>query len=172
MTMAYKWIGAALIIAGSSGFGFSLASSHRKTEKQLRQFLQILEEMECLLQYKLISLPELCRNVVRRINGPLRNLFLQFAKELEHQVAPDAPSCMAAALAQCKNINGNLRYLCSELGYSLGVYDLAGQLKGLDSARKNCERVLKNLECNRELRIRSYKTLGICAGVAIVLLFV
>ena len=132
----------------------------------------ILEEMECLLQYKLVSLPELCRNAVRRLNGPLHNLFRVLAVELEQQVAPDAPSCMAAALAQCKNINGNLRYLCSELGYSLGVYDLPGQLKGLDSVRKNCERVLKNLECNRELRVRSYKTLGICVGIAIAILFV
>lgn len=170
--MAYKWIGAALVIAGSSGFGFTMAALYRKNEKQLRQFLQILDDMECLLQYKLMPLPELCRNAVRRIQGPLRTLLLQFAKELEQQVAPDAPSCMAAALTRCDGLNGNVRYLCSELGHSLGIYDLPGQLKGLDTVRKNCKRVLKNMECNRELRIRSYQTLGICTGVALAILFV
>ena len=170
--MTYKWIGAILVIAGSGGFGFRMASLHRKTEKHLRQFLQVLDEMECLLQYKMMPLPELCRCAVRRIQGPLRTLLLQFAQELEQQVAPDAPSCMAAALAQCHNVGGSLRYLCSELGHCLGAYDLPGQIKGLESVRENCQRVLKNLECNRELRIRSYQTLGICAGVALVILFV
>lgn len=170
--MTYKWIGAILVIAGSGGFGFTMASVHRKTEKQLRQFLQVLEEMDCLLQYKMMPLPELCRSAVRRIQGPIRTLLLKFTLELEQQVAPDASSCMAAALARCPNISGNLRYLCSELGNSLGVYDLPGQLKGLESVRKNCKRILKNLECNRELRIRGYQTLGICAGVALAILFV
>lgn len=170
--MTYKWIGAALVIAGCSGFGFTLASAQRKNEKLLRQFLQLLEDMECLLQYKLMPLPELCRSSVRRISGPLRTIILMFAQELEQQVAPDAPSCMGAALAKCRNLSGSVRYLVSELGQSLGVYDLAGQLQGLESVRKNCERVLKNLECNREVRIRSYQTLGICAGVALAILFV
>ena len=170
--MTYKWIGAILVIAGSGGFGFTMAYYHRKTERHLRQFLQILEDMECLLQYKLMPLPELCRNSVRRINGPLRTLLLQFALELEQQVAPDAPSCMAAALARCQNLAGSLRYLSSELGQCLGVYDLPGQLQGLESVRKNCQIVLKNLECNRELRIRSYQTLGICAGAALAILFI
>lgn len=172
MTMTYKWIGALLVILGSSGFGFCMGSHHRKTEKQLRQFLQILEDMTCLLQYKIMPLPDLCRNSVHRINGPLRALMLQFAGELEKQVAPDAPSCMSAALAYCPNLGGSLRYLASELGHSLGIYDLPGQLQGLKSAQENCQRVLKNMECNRELRIRSYQTLGICTGTALAILFI
>lgn len=170
--MTYKWIGAALVIAGCSGFGYTLASAHRKNEKQLHQLMRVLEDMACLLQYKLMPLPELCRSSVGRIAGPVRSLFLFFAEELEQQIAPDAPSCMAAALAKCQNLNGSLRYLCSELGHSLGVYDLPGQLTGLESVYKNCQRVLENLECNRELRIRSYQTLGVCAGVALAVIFI
>ena len=157
--MIYKWIGAGFVIAACSGFGFSLASLHRKQEKLLRQFLQVLEDMECMLQYKLMPLPELCRSSVRRIGGPIRTVLLQFAQELEQQVAPDAPSCMSVALASCQFPEGSLKYL-------------AGQLQGLESVKANCELVLKNLECNREVRIRSYQTLGICTGVAMAILFI
>ena len=170
--MIYKWIGAGFVIAACSGFGFSLASLHRKQEKLLRQFLQVLEDMKCMLHYKLMPLPELCRSSVRRIGGPIRTVLLQFAQELEQQVAPDAPSCMSVALASCQFPEGSLKYLLSELGMSLGVYDLAGQLQGLESVKVNSEIVLKNLECNREVRIRSYQTLGICAGVAMAILFI
>lgn len=170
--MTYKWIGAALVIAGCSGFGFSLASAHRKQERQLRQLIQVLEDMVCLLQYKLLPLPQLCRSCADRTGGPLRTLLLLFSEELEQQLTPDASGCMAAALIRCQNLNGSLRYLCSELGYSLGVYDLSGQLQGLEGVKKNCYRVLENLECNRELRIKSYQTLGICAGVALAIIFI
>ncbi len=169
--MTYKWIGAAFVIIGCSGFGFNMASAHRRNEKYLRQMIQILEDMKCLLQYKLMPLPELCRSSAGRIRGPMRTILLLFAEELERQVAPDAPSCMAVALENNQNMSSDIRYLFSLLGRSLGVYDLPGQLQGLDSVRKDCEIMLKNMECNRELRIRNYQTLGICAGVALAILF-
>jgi stage III sporulation protein AB len=170
--MTYKWIGAIFVVAGCSGFGFRMASVYRKQERFLRQMLLLLEDMTCQLQYKLLPLPELCRVVARRIDGPLRSVMRKFAEEMEQQVAPDAASCMAAALVSVDSLNGKQRLLCSELGHCLGVYDLPGQLKGLELVRKNCERVLKNMECNRELRIRNYQTLGICAGIALAILFI
>lgn len=170
--MNYKWIGAMLVIAGCGGFGFSLASSHRRKETMLSQMLGILDFMECQLQYKLTPLPELCRLASKEATSGLRQLFMLFAKEMEQQIAPDAASCMAAALAQVQTLNGSMRLICSELGHSLGNFDLPGQLKGLESVRKSCQRILDSLECNREVRLRCYQTLGICAGVALVILFI
>ena len=170
--MSYKWIGAAMVIASCSGFGFTLAATHRKSELHLRQMIQMLADMASLLQYKLMPLSELCRSSVQNFRGPVRTVVLLFAEEIERQLAPDVPACMSAALSKCQDLNGNVRYLFSELGHSLGVYDLAGQLQELENVRKNCNRVLENIECNRELRIRSYKTLAICAGIALVVLFV
>ena len=170
--MTYKWIGAALVIAACSGFGFTMASAHMKNEKQLRQMLLVLEDMECLLQYKLMPLPELCRSAANRINGPVRSLIQLFSQELERQIAPDVPTCMSAALSQCQNLNGNVRYLFSELGHSLGSFDLAGQVKSLEYVKNNCYIVLKHMESNRELRIKCYQTLGICAGVALAIILI
>ena len=169
--MNYKWVGAIMVIVGCSGFGFTIASVHRKTEKHLRQMLQILLDMERLLQYKLMPLPDLCRSSVQRISGPLHRVMILFAEELEQQIAPDASSCMSAALINIRNLSSILRYLFMELGYSIGIYDLPGQLQGLEDVQIHCRKVLENMECNRELRIRSYQTLSICAGVALAILF-
>ena len=44
--MSYRWFGAALVIAGCGGFGFSIASGYKREEGILRQLLRALNYME------------------------------------------------------------------------------------------------------------------------------
>lgn len=169
--MNYKWIGAVLIIVGCGGFGFSIASSHKREEKILRQLLQALQYMESELQYRLTPLPELCRQVGKETSGILRDIFLNLARELDWQVSPDVCSCMSAAMKKSRDIPTSLRRLLLQLGHTLGRFDLPGQLRGLQSVRANCEEELKKLGKDRDVRLRSYQTLGLCAGAALAILF-
>ena len=59
----------------------------------------------------------------------------------------------------------------SWLGASLGRFDLQGQLQGIESVRAQCRKDLAELEDNRDQRLRSYQTLGLCAGCALAILF-
>ena len=56
------------------------------------------------------------------------------------------------------------------LGDSLGKYDLDGQLKGIDFVRKNCEEILAKQVQELNNCVRTYKTLGVCAGAALAIL--
>ena len=169
--MSYKWIGAILVIAGCGGFGFSMAASHKREEKQLRQLIGILQYMECELQYRLTPLPELCRQTGKEASGMLRDVFLNLARELDWQVSPDACICMTAALKRSRDIPSRLRKLLLQLGHSLGRFDLSGQLRGLQAVQAACEEELKKLGKDRDSRLRSYQTLGLCAGAALAILF-
>ena len=169
--MNVKIIGAALIIAGCGGVGFSMASAHRREEKALRQLIRALDYMGCELQYRLTPLPELCRCAAVESGGSVSQLLVNLATELESQVAPDAASCMNAALAKTKGLPQRARKNLLLLGSSLGQFDLQGQLTGLEAARKQCRRELEELSRNRDVRLRSYQTLGLCAGSALAILF-
>ncbi|MBQ8834577.1 MAG: stage III sporulation protein AB [Oscillospiraceae bacterium] len=169
--MELKWIGAVLVMAGCGAFGFSLAAAHRREEGLLRQLLKVISFMECELQYRLTPLPQLCRNAAKLAGGPLRALLQGLARELEFQAAPDAPSCMAAALAQVPELPKSSRAVCRQLGQTLGQFDLPGQLKGLEGAEEACRRALDVLEKGRDARLRSYQTLALCAGAALTILF-
>lgn len=169
--MNYKWIGAVLVIVGCGGFGFSLASAHRRKEQLLRQLICALQYMECELQYRLTPLPELCRQVGKDASGSLREVFLNLARELDWQASPDVYSCMIAALKRSRELPGNFQKLLLQLGRCLGHFDLSGQLRGLESVRSACEGELTALSKNREVRLRSYQTLGLCAGAALAILF-
>lgn len=156
---------------GCGGMGISIAKNHTNQEKLLRQLIRALQVMECELKYRLTSLPELCRLGGREVSGGLKDVFFHLGRELDRQSSVDADGCMRAALRQSRDIPANVRKLLLQLGRMLGRFDLSGQLQGLDAVKAACQLELQNLSKDRDVRIRSYQTLGLCAGAALVILF-
>jgi len=168
--MNLKWIGAALVIAGCGGFGCSIAAAYRAEQRMLRQLLRGLETMRWELQYRLTPLPELCRLAGKESGGKLGTVFRDLARELDRHAEPDAAGCMRLALRDA-GLSPGLRRLLMQLGRGLGRYDLSGQLQGLQAVERACRMEEEKLEKDRAVRLRSYRTLGLCAGAALVILF-
>jgi stage III sporulation protein AB len=170
--MGYKWIGAVLIMASCSGCGFAIAAGKRREEQLLYQLMEILQFLEADLQYRLTPLPELCRMAAGETKGILRTVFLNLYRELKWQKLPDAGSCMYAAIQRSGEIPPRVRRLLVQLGHTLGKFDLPGQLQGIQTVRKRCEDTLVTIRKNRDERLRSYQTLGICAGAALAIILI
>lgn len=170
--MGYKWIGAILIITSCSGCGFAIAAGQRREERLLYQLMGILQLMETDLQYRLTPLPELCRMAAGEGKGLLRTVFLNLYRELSWQKLPDAGSCMYAAIQRSGEVPARVRRLLVQLGHTLGRFDLPGQIQGLQAVRKRCEDSLASMQKNRDERLRSYQTLGICAGMALAIILI
>lgn len=133
---------------------------------------QILQFMEWELTYRLTPLPELCRLAAHGTNGTVNKIFMELAKELEQQLFPDAPSCMNALLDRNNHLPGQFRSLLRDLGSSLGCFDLPGQLQGLSACRQRCLEEIHLLQSNQENRIRNYRMLGVCTGLALAILLI
>lgn len=170
--MSIRIAGAVLVVIGTGGFGFLIAASYRREERLLRQLLNALDFMQCELQYRLTPLPELCRQVASSSEGVIRMVFLNLATELEDQITPDVEKCMAGVLSGLRDMPKLTRESLELLGRSLGRFDLEGQLRGLESVRRECRRGLDTLAQNAAIRNRSYQTLGLCAGAALAILFI
>ena len=169
--MTVKLIGAVLVFTGCGGFGFSMAAAHRREEQALRQLLAALEYMECDLSCRLTPLPQLCRAASNAVTGPVHTFLLRLEEELNAQTAPDAACCVQTVTAQLPGLPPRLSAHLLELGTCLGRFDLPGQLRGLRSAQQRCHMTLEELRINRDVRLRSYQTLGLCAGAALAILF-
>lgn len=167
-----KWLGAAIIISVCSYFGISYANTYRKNENYLRQLISILDFMECELQYRLTPLPNLCKQAAKDGTSAVHNIFRMLANELELHISPDVSTCMNAVIGNYPKVPYLTRKMLISLGNSLGRFDLTGQLKALESARAECRTELKAIVQNRDVQLRSYQTLGICAGAALVILFI
>lgn len=164
-----KLIGIVLIIVSCGMFGFMLASNLKREIKSLHDLIGILNFMECELNFKLTPLPQLCRSSA--VHGKsLERLFLIFADELESQIVPDVSTCMNASIEKCGPQSASVLAFLSELGCTFGKFDLQGQLSGIASVRQSCTKQLEILEEGKDLRMRNYRTFGICAGAALAII--
>ena len=67
--MTIKLMGAILVFTGCGGFGFAMASAHRREEQALGQLMLALEFMECDLSCRLTPLPQLCYSAANTASG-------------------------------------------------------------------------------------------------------
>lgn len=170
--MEVKWIGAILVVAGCGSIGLAMAFNGKREILILRELICALEYMGCELEFRLPPLPELCMKTSKQCVGNVSAVFHNLGKELEAQIAPDVSCCMAAALQKGNHMPELCRAFLLSLGKTLGQFDLQGQQKGLSKLHKNCEQALQRLENNGKERLRSYQTLGLCAGAALAILLI
>lgn len=172
MNLSFKFLGACLILAGCGGVGFTMAAVHNREVHYLKKLCAVLDYMSCELQYKLTPLPELCYQAARETSGRLQKLLLNFSQELESQISPHVKTCMEAALSKSPPLPEVTVQCIRHFASGLGRFDLQGQVQALESTREVCRRHLDGLEENREVRLRTYQTLGLCGGAALIILFV
>ena len=169
--MSLRFFGAVLIVLGCGGFGAMLARNDRLAEQSLRSLCAGLDLMSSELQYRLTPLPDLCRMAGEELGGGVGAVFSALAMALEDQISPDVNACMHAALAKNPNLPEATAACFRILGTSLGRFDLEGQLRGLDRTRTECRERLAQLAAGRDQRRLNYKTLSLCAGAALAILF-
>lgn len=170
--MTIKVLGAICIILACGSIGFLQAFTFRQKENMLQQLVHAVQFMICELQYHQTPLPQLMRMSAAESNGTVGKILFAYGEELDRQLAPDAACCMNAVIAQIPKLPSILRERLLLLGRSMGRFDLTGQIAGLEAVCQLCKRDLDGMSVNRDVRLRSYLTLGLCAGIALVILFV
>ena len=160
-----------MILVGCGGIGLSKVASHRNQVNALQQLIRCLEHMSCELAFRMPPLPELCRSASEACTGSVRAVLQQLSLELESQMVPDAAACIHAATAKHPKLPEIADKCLRQLGDTLGRFDLAGQLQGLENVKRLAQLELEQLQQNQEVRLRGYQTLGLCAGTALVILF-
>lgn len=165
--MYIKVIGAVLILAGCGGYGIMMAMNHRREVAALHQLVQVMEGMICELEYRLPPLPELCRFGAEQSKGAVRTFFLELARAMDEQISTDVGICTIAALKRTQGLPSQASSQLQALGQTLGRFDLTGQLTSLERCKQSCLGQLEVLEFEQPQRLRSYQTLGFCAGAAL-----
>lgn len=172
--MQIKLVGAVLIFAVCSGFGFYLAEKDRQDVKCLRYLLYSLDYMGNELQYHMTPLPQLLRQTAAQCHHKsLSHIFLQFSHQLEDKYCGDFSECTNSVMRQCKYpLPGKSYRILNELCRTMGRFDLEGQINSIMSVKASCLNEYDALRTDLTTRTRNYRTLGICAGAAIVILFI
>lgn len=163
-------VGSVLILCGCGGCGFSMAAEFRAAEQSLRQLQNALEIMQCEIQFRLTSMPELCRILSKACTGPVRSFFEDLGEELLLPDAGELHICAGAAVSRVSGLPEMCKKIILELCATLGRYDTEGQLRAIVAAKDECLRCLEEIRAGQAGRIRSYKALGLCGGAALAIL--
>ena len=148
----------------------ALAREHRKKEDYLEKILQILDHLAAELQTNLTPLPTACRLAAGTSKDDMAQLFSRLSQQLDLQIEVNPAGCMKVALAQSQGLPEVVQQRLLTLGDNLGRYDLEGQLAGIRAVQQLCRRDLEGLIRDRETKLRSYQTLGLCTGAAVAIL--
>ncbi len=170
--MIIKLIGAGLILLGCGALGVLIIASHKREERFMLDLVRILEFMECELQYRATPLPDLCRQAAAEVGGTLCKVFTELAHELEAQVSPEVNQCLKTVISNNRGLSDYAAQALNLVGSTLGRFDLEGQVKGLRSAQIQCNRFLQHLTEKKDVHLRSCQTIWLCAGAALVIIFI
>ena len=168
--MSIKLLGALCVVIAGGGFGFSMAAGHQQSEKTLQQLLRGIEFMISELEYRLTPLPQLCRMAAKEAGGQVGKILLALALTLEQQQISNVTMCMDSVVERFPRLPVRTERNMLQLGRSLGRFALEGQVAGLRSCVALCQRDLQSLSVDRDVRLRSYRTLGLCGGIALAIL--
>lgn len=170
--MIVKLLGAVCVMVVCGGFGAMLAYTKIKEINLLNQWVRMLLRLENEIHYRLKAIPDIFRQISAEESGVLSDFLLQTAIEMENQIQPDVSRCMAVSASSLVGIPNSVIKLIEHLGNELGRYEVEGQITGIKQIRLKAEELLSVLERDRIKRIRGYQTLGICAGAALVIIFI
>ena len=168
--MTQKLIGGALVFIGCAGVGFMKARQLSSEEALLSDTVLLLNRMENELSCRRTTLSDLCE-LACDCKKELKHLYMELSQLLSQQTLADASACMNHALKQV-NLPKSVADLHIRLGQTMGKFDMVGQLRELQVVRKSAEQQLSVIRQEQKDKRRSYQTLGLCAGAALVILLV
>ena len=170
--MTIRILGAVLILVGCSTFGFLLSATSKRETATLKSFIESMDIMECELRYRRPPLPQLCGYLAASQSGIIQTYFSYLQSELLQQIQPSASACADLALNRMSQMPKHTKVIIQQFAKFLGEFDIDGQLTGIQAVRNEAVLQLKQLSRDQDLRIKNYRTLGVCAGAAIIILFI
>lgn len=159
----------ALIFGASVWTGFQAAASVRKAFRQLAQLRVALELMRCEISCRLTPARKLMRIVADSIRGELAGYFSRTEAALARGDSVEKAAQEAAAHTDLR-LPAEVCQSLDELFGSFGGYDAAGQLRMIELTQTRVADALQHLADEKPKRCRCYEILGLCTGLALVIL--
>jgi stage III sporulation protein AB len=173
--MWLKLIGGVMVVVAGGAIGFSLANRYNARAGQLRQLICCLTSLDSYINYICLPLPEALRRSGDSAHGPVRQLFHETAGTLETSgwLPPREALCgalarlePALALAQAE------KDMLLLLGTNLGFTNREEQRKYLAMVVEELEKLHREALQARDQNVKMYRYLGICGGLAVVIILV
>lgn len=173
--MWLKLIGSLLVFLVSSCIGFQMAARCQARPRHLRQIISCLGSLRSYIIYACLPLHEAISQCTNGVDGPVAVFFQKIARLLENEALLTPQEIIKRVLSE---MQGNLMLKNPEievlhvLGGNLGVMNSKEQDKYLSLVIEQLERFENEATRLRDLNTKMYRYLGVCGGMAIVIILI
>ena len=164
-----RWIGFCFIVSGGAYFGFLLSADVKRCRKLYEEMLHVLGYMKTEIEFRLTPLHVICKALAQQCSQPLSQIF----EELYGGEQLLTERNMEVLLEKYENIlPGALKRQLKVLFLELGKQDVCAQLSAIELCRQGITVELEKLQTDGKERSRSYRIIGVCAGLAVAVILI
>lgn len=168
-----KFIGAILIILGSSCFGFLVAQQIALRPKQLQQLKTAVEMLKTEIEYGVTPLPEAFTKIAQNSAYPIEEIFIRAQKNLEAGViAEKAWQNGVSEVIDKTALTAEDERILLEIGYNLGNSSSLDQIRHLNLAQEQINNCYQEAIDNKQQKVKLWRYLGVLTGLLIVIIIV
>lgn len=172
--MILKIAGCAAVLTACSGFGFYYGSEMERRIRELKELRSILLLVKGDIRYWKSSLPEAFCAAADRNAGVFRKFFREAADSLSGCMAESFEEAFLKAAKEALKDTALKRQdilLLNQLGGMFGRMDTDMQLNALDWYLEQLEENIKELSKEASQKVMLCKSLGVLAGIFLLIIF-
>lgn len=172
--MWLKLAGGLIVIIAGTSIGFSLASRCSERPRQIRQIISCIGSLKSYINYVSLPLAEALINCTKGTCGAAAELFKKTAEILNKNGWMTPQEAISQALKETSELaleKPELEIL-SVFGANLGLTNREEQGNYLDLIQEQLEKIEHDALKLRDQNSKMYRYLGICGGLAIVILLI
>ena len=166
-----KVIGAVLIVASTTLWGFMKAQRYVARPNQLQQLKTALQLLQTEISYGVTPLPQAFSKLESKLESPIADFFSQARNGLQSGLtAKQAWQKAIEEVGETTALIEKDRQALEELGYNLGQSSSEDQLRYLELAQDNLDNLHKKALEKKENKVKLWRYLGVLSGLLVVVL--
>lgn len=173
--MITKLLGSCLILGSSTAIGFFLSSRLRERIAELEMIKKLLLMLRGEIKYNHATLSEGFQTIARRMDNLYGRFLAKMSEEMDSMegqtLAQIWERCLVEGLRESA-LNKEDREKLIAMGGQLGYLDIEMQLSTIELYLEQLQQELESARENLKRNGKLYQTMGVIAGIFVVILMV
>ncbi|MFR0823658.1 MAG: hypothetical protein ACLU84_01860 [Clostridia bacterium] len=165
-----KYIAMGFILLASSYTGILMAGKYTNRVKELKQMKTALNLFETKVKFTYEPIPKIFQDIAGRTQAMTSRIFKTASEKMQEKEAGVA--WLEALEAENNIINREDKEILKGLSNLLGKVDLEGQVSEIELVDNFLNTQIEKAEQDSKKNEKMYKTLGVTAGLAIVVVLI
>lgn len=169
-----KTLGIIFVILSSASVGLRYSYIMQQRCRTLSQIIAAMRLLKSELSTRGTALPEAFGMLAAATTGSTAAYFSAAAKEMNRNrwMSPHDSLCMSERNLKEFSESDPALFILRDFAAGIGKLDLECQAQSLDNIISRLEIVYRTAEQDKTVRSKTYRTLGLCAGISLAILLI